>query len=276
MFRTLTARAVVPVAMAITGFVVVCCVLLYAAVKEDLTRSAIAQETSLAATVIKSARYTMLKSDREGLRNIVRNVGEGRGVEYVRLLNNKGIIAFSSIEAEVGAPGVAPAREGGGSGARSHGSQRQVTKGGTEILAISLPVFNEPACFSAACHVHDASQKILGTLDIGVSTDTLKHSLAVMRNRMLLFCIMVLLLTIGGVAALLQKNLFAPIRQLTEYSDRAAAGEAREPFTHRCAEIDRLAANLNTLTHKVGEAERELASAQRATAQTRKGADAGH
>ncbi|UFS71534.1 HAMP domain-containing protein [Geomonas sp. RF6] len=268
MFRTLTARAVVPVAMAITGFVVICCVLLYAAVKEDLTHGAIEQEKSLAATVIKSAHYTMLKADREGLSNIVRNIGEGRGVEHVRIVNTEGVVAFSSRDAEVGTPGPKGAAEGAHAATPLPEGRRLVNANGTEILAISVPIPNEAACSNASCHVHDKAQQTLGTLEIAVSTEPLHRSLALVRNRMLLFCIMVLLLTIGGVAALLQRNIFTPIRQLTEYSDRAAAGETREPFSHRCAEIGKLARNISTL------AERANSSAAGTGAESRKGADA--
>jgi len=275
MFRTLTVRAVVPVAMAITGFVVVCCLLLYTTMKEDLTRSAVEQEKSLAGTVIKSARYTMLNADREGLRNIVSNVGEGRGVSYVRLLNNKGIVAFSSREAEVGAPPALPAEQPHGA-APVPGGKRLLAPDGTEILAISVPIASEPACFTAACHVHDTSQKALGTLEVGVSTDALKRSLTLMRDRMLLFCFMVLLLTIGGVAALLQRNLFTPIRRLTEYSDRAAAGEAQEPFSHHCTEIARLAKNINTLVLKAKKTEEGRPAQGEAPAGRGTGADAGN
>ena len=67
MFRTLSARAIVPVAVAVTGFVVVCCILLYSVMKTDMINDTTTHETNLTDTVIKSARYAMLKSDRETL-----------------------------------------------------------------------------------------------------------------------------------------------------------------------------------------------------------------
>ena len=39
--RSLAAKAIVPVALSVTGFVVVCCILLYSAMKEDMIRDTI-------------------------------------------------------------------------------------------------------------------------------------------------------------------------------------------------------------------------------------------
>ena len=47
MFKSLTARAIVPVALSVTGFMVLCCILLYTFIKNDLTNEAIINETNL-------------------------------------------------------------------------------------------------------------------------------------------------------------------------------------------------------------------------------------
>src|SRR5512137_1042625 len=95
MFRTLSARAIVPVAVAVTGFVIICCLLLYSVARTDMINFTIMHETNLTDTVIKSTRYAMLKADRETLRNIIENVGELKGVEHLHIFNKKGLIMFS-------------------------------------------------------------------------------------------------------------------------------------------------------------------------------------
>ena len=95
MLKSLTARAIVPVALSVTGFMVLCCILLYTFIKSDLTNEAIINETNLADTVVKSSRYAMLKSDREMLANIITNIGQQNGVEHLRIFNKKGIVMFS-------------------------------------------------------------------------------------------------------------------------------------------------------------------------------------
>ena len=76
MLSSINSRAIVPVACAVTGFVIACCVLLFTFVKDDLIRGEIHHAADLADTVIKSTRYAMLHDDRETLSNIISSIGD--------------------------------------------------------------------------------------------------------------------------------------------------------------------------------------------------------
>ena len=93
MFGTLAGKALVPVGLAVTGFMVVCCLILYSVVREDLHRSEIVYATNIADTILKSTRYAMHKSDRDMLATIIRNVGGQQGVNHVRIFNKKGVVS---------------------------------------------------------------------------------------------------------------------------------------------------------------------------------------
>src|ERR1035437_8604295 len=101
MFASLMGKALVPVGLAVTGFMVVCCLILYSVIRDDLHHGEIVHATNLADTILKSTRYAMHKSDRETLATIIRNVGEQRGVNHVRIFNKKGIVAFSATAGEI-------------------------------------------------------------------------------------------------------------------------------------------------------------------------------
>lgn len=233
MFRTLSARAIVPVAVAVTGFVVVCCLLLYSVMKTDMINDAIMHETNLTETVIKSTRYAMLKSDRETLRNIIGNVGEQKGIEHLRIFNKKGLIMFSRDPNETGR--FVDKKSAGCIGCHAGpvpianlGSMERVRRftneRGVKVLAITAPIYNEPACFNSMCHFHSPEEKILGTLDIGLSAVPLLKTLAEMRWKMIVFSMMILILTVGGVAALLRRQVFIPLREITEFTSGVNSG----------------------------------------------------
>ncbi len=256
MLKTVSARAIVPVAVAVTGFVVVCCLLLYSVMKSDMTNDTIAHETNLTDTVIKSARYAMLKSDRETLRNIIANVGDQKGVEHLRIFNKKGLIAFSANPREVGQlvdkksagcigchTGPVPASAIGS----MERARRFTNERGTEVLAITAPIYNEPACYNAQCHFHTSDQKVLGTLDIGLSAAPLFKTLAVMRGRMIVFTVMVLILTVGGVAALLRRQIFIPLREVEEFTTSIKDGNLDCELSGISGELEDLAENLNAI-----------------------------
>jgi methyl-accepting chemotaxis protein len=278
MFRTLPARAIVPVAVAVTGFVIVCCILLYSVMKTDLINDTIIHETNLTDTVIKSARYAMLKSDRETLRNIIANVGDLQGVEHLRIFNKEGRIMFSVDPREVsriidkkGAgcigchAGPVPASSLG----PMDRVRRFTNERGTEVLAIAAPIYNEAACYNAGCHFHTAGQKVLGTLDIGLSATPLQKTLALMRGRMIIFSVMVLILTVGGVAALLRRQIFIPLREITEFTSDINNGNLNRELTVSSGELSDLADGIRAVALQLRNAVEETEKLKKDLEQTK-------
>ena len=278
MLRTLSSRAIVPVAVAVTGFVVVCCILLYSVMKTDMINDTITHETNLTDTVIKSTRYAMLKSDRETLRNIIANVGDQKGVEHLRIFNKKGLIMFSGDPREVGrfvdkkSAGCIGCH-GGSVPTATIGSmervRRFVNERGVAVIAITAPINNEPACYTAQCHFHTAGQKILGTLDIGLSAAPLLSTLAVMRGRMIIFSIMVLLLTVGGVAALLRRQIFIPLREITEFTSDINNGNLNRELTGISGELSDLADDIRAVALQLRNAVEEIEELKKGPGQTK-------
>ncbi len=268
MFRSLTARAIIPVTVSVTGFVIVCCILLYAIMKTDMTNDVIRYETGQAGIIVKATRYAMLHDDRESLANTIANIGTQEGVEHARIFNKKGLIMFSSTGAEIGrlldknAAGCVECHSGPVPTATlgdMKQARRFVNSRGKDVIAITAPIYNEPSCYQAACHVHTAEQKILGTLDIGLSAAPLVHNLAVMQGRMIVFSLMVLLVTIGGVAALLRRYVFLPLKLLVDYTDKAIQGIDQE-LPPCGTEIDRLGGNIRRIVGELKASRQERTS----------------
>ncbi len=251
MFATLVGKALVPVGLAVTGFMVVCCLILYSVIREDLHRGEIVHASNLADTILKSARYAMHNSDREMLATIIRNVGGQKGVDHVRIFNKRGIVTFSATAGELNRQ-VDKHAEGcivchrGTVPVTTLGTMEQarsfINSHGMGVMAITTPIYNEPECSSAACHVHLPEQKILGTLDIGLSRTELEKSLAMLRIEMLIFTVMSLILTIGGVTALLRRNVFLPLQRLRHYVELSAEDDDfPEPPPHLPHDLDIIA-----------------------------------
>lgn len=249
MFATLAEKALVPVGLAVTGFMVVCCLILYSVIRDDLQRGEIVHATNLADTVLKSTRYAMHKSDRETLATIIRNVGEQKGVDHVRIFNKKGIVTFSAKPGEINHQ-VDKKAEGcigchrGATPVTTLGTMQQArtfkNPVGISVMAITAPIYNEPDCSTAACH--PPGQKVLGTLDIGMSRGEIERSLSLLRIQMVVFTFMSLLLTIGGVTALLMRNVFLPIKKLCKYVERSAVtDDIPEPPPHLPHDLETIA-----------------------------------
>ena len=256
MFKNICARAIIPVALTVTGFVVVCCILLYGAIKRQMITDAVRQSTALADTISKSTRYAMLRSDWQSLANIVQNVGAQKGVEHVRIFDSEGLILFSKHPEEIHrqvdkhSPGCVGCHAGPVPRATLQQMQQArtfVNDHQVRVLAITAPIANEQACYAAACHFHSAGQKLLGILDIGLDRAPLDRTLSALRGQLLLFSLMVLVLTVGGVAALLHRNVFLPIRRLADFTDRAADGNLSEEIPENCGELQRIGTNFREI-----------------------------
>ena len=179
MLNGIAAKAIIPVSCAVTGFVIVGCLLLHAYIRNDMIADTIRNEAGLAGTIVKSTRYAMLKTDREMLQQTIEDIGSQPGVEHVRIFNKRGVVMFSSDPGEIHR--ALNKHDAGCSGCHSgpvpatslgtmEQARRFVDGRGHEVLAITAPVYNEASCVAAACHQGPSAAKVLGTLDIGFST----------------------------------------------------------------------------------------------------------
>jgi hypothetical protein len=110
------------------------------------------------------------------------------------------------------------------------------------VIAITTPIYNDPQCSNSACHFHPSSQKILGTLDIGLSQEMMTATLASIRNQMILYTLMVLILTVGGVTAILRRSVFLPMHELEVLARQAEDDEdIPVPPSRLPRELDRIA-----------------------------------
>ena len=267
MFSSLNSRTIISVTCAVTGFVIACCLLLYTFIKTDLMNVEVEYTSDLAATVVKSTRYAMLKDDREMLNEIVGSIDDQHQVEHVRIFNKKGLIMFSGNEAEVNrfidksAAGCNECHASDKPKSRlgTMEQARQFTnEHGVDVLAITLPIYNEPDCFNnAACHFHDRSSELLGTLDIGLSQAPLKRTLSLLQTRMIMFSIMVLCLTVSVVYALLYRQVFLPIKHLADFTEKGTDATLEERLPELSGEVARAARTFQDMAEQVSALEKE-------------------
>lgn len=266
MFDRIAGRALVPVGIVVTGFLVVCFLLLYSAIKNVVIRDSVGHANNLAGIVLKSTRYAMLKSDRELSTNIVQNISQQKGVEHVRIFSKSGRVAFSSNPAEVNRL-VNKQTEGC---LLCHAKKTPITtlgpmekartfknSAGDQVLAITTPIYNEPECSDAACHVHPANQKVLGTLDIALSQEATLSSLSSIRSQMIVFSFLTLILTTAGVIALLKMIVLAPMQKLQDYTERSESNSKLAHPRNLPYELDKIAKSYYFIRNKLEEAEQQ-------------------
>lgn len=149
-------------------------------------------------------------------------------------------------------------------------ARRFVNADNHNVLAITSPIYNDAQCSAGDCHFHPSQQKVLGTLDIGLSTASLDSSLFALRWKMIVFCIMILILSVGGVSALLKRNLLTPIDQLMDYVKKVSGGSLDNDFPRGVSEIEILGRNFFNMARKKHLAEVELIKSGKADSTSKK------
>jgi len=267
MFNNFASKAIIPVTLSITGFVIVCSFFLYSSFKEDCLRSMVQQETSLADTVVSSTRYAMMTDDRENLYQIIDSIGAQERVEHLRIFNKEGVIMFSSDPGELKqvvdktTAGCIECHSGSEPKVRlgsMEQARRFVNSNNHNVLAITAPIYNDSHCSAGDCHFHPSKRTILGTLDIGLLTASMDSCLLALRWKMTAFCLMVLILSVGGVSAILRRNLLIPISQLINYARKVSTGSLDGDFPKGINEVETLGQIYLDMALKKNLAETEL------------------
>jgi len=264
MFDNLIARAIIPVTIAVTGFVIFGCLLLYSFIKADMTTSAFLTANNCADTVVKSTKSAMLEDNQRAIQDIVANIGTRADVKLINIYGPDGETRYSGRD---GFEAVAKKAD-------SHiaeflkpdqlleDKQRHDIDHDKSTLIISVPILNEPQCSTADCHFHSEDDQILGFFSIGISSQHLDKTLALLRTRMIIFSIMVLFLTVGGVTALLRMNLFLPILRLTYNAEQASQGVAEADLPKSDHKLGKLNKDFRLLVKQRDQALRDLEAMQ--------------
>jgi two-component system NtrC family sensor kinase len=190
-------------------------------VNESVIQSAI-QASDL---IKRSARYSMLKNDRENLSNIIMTVGQENGMEGIRIYNKPGKIAFSNELAEVDTIVdkkveqcyVCHEREPAQVYLTTKSRIRILTSPqGYRVLGLINPIENERDCFTSDCHAHSSKDKLLGLLDVKMSLKSVDEEIYKTRKNMLLFSSIMILVTALLFAGFILRLVHIPIRKLSK------------------------------------------------------------
>jgi two-component system NtrC family sensor kinase len=142
-----------------------------------LESNTLAAAERLSDTLKRSAQYSMLHNDREGLHQLINTVGREPGIIRIRIINKEGIVNYSTDAHEIQRQ-LDPATEtctGCHSDAQTRTEIPRLQRfrihheAGIRVLSTITPIENQPSCSNAECHAHPANQKVLGVLDSSMS-----------------------------------------------------------------------------------------------------------
>ena len=130
----------------------------------NLINEAVKDAAGYSDLIKKSIRYDMLTFDREAIQRTIDDLKSATDVNGIKLFSSTGRISYSSAHLEIGRQIDRTASEckgchvdGRSPSGNLAGTGQWTTYRGTEgytVLTFIDPIYNEPSCSQAACHVH--------------------------------------------------------------------------------------------------------------------------
>lgn len=224
--------------------------------------------TETGETVLTSMHSSMLANDQTHLRGIIESIGRQERVLELRIVDAQGEIRHSSDPTEIGQvmsvnerpctgchrAGMAEVSEDAHSGPEIY-----PTINDTKTLGLGVPIWNSPSCSTASCHFHPPEQRVLGVLDLELSTASIEDDVAGARTQIVALFVMTILFISSLVGWLVWRVMQKHIRSLTDGTRKLAAGELQHRIdVDSPTELGELAASFNVMAERLQTAYQEL------------------
>ncbi len=238
-------------------------------VKQHIMRDAMEEVDRFSDTVKLGIHYAMMSNVRSDIMEIIGNIARLPDVEHLRIYQKDGSIKFSNQPNEIGrrmdindyACSICHNQSPPPKSLDLEHRVRIFTSpgGGSRHLGLVSPIYNEPACSSAACHVHSPDTTILGILDVVISLDRVDREISFLHNIFILLTVLIFIITAVLIFQYLARFVTRPVNSLIEGTQEIARGKFFNPkAVKRNDEIGRLAEAISKMGEEISRQQAEL------------------
>ena len=213
--------------------------------------------------------YDMLRNDYQRIHAGIQRIGKQESIDRVRILNKSGEIMYSSESSDIGqmvdqhAESCFGCHQEGKALEHLDSTDRarifRRDEDSPRLLGIINPIYNEPSCWSAACHAHPESQTVLGVLDITVPLTEADINIRNSQLAIIVFAISAIVLLGLVVSLLVRWWVDRPVQKLVTATRDVAGGNLGHIVeVNSKDELGTLATSFNNMTEKLAEARLQL------------------
>jgi two-component system NtrC family sensor kinase len=223
----------------------------------------------LSETIKNATRHSMMVNRRYETQLAVDSIAAQEWIEKVRIFDARGNIVYSSKKDEIGRQLGKASREC----MSCHESDKPRTRlpspeipqiltadgGSGRLLSSVVPIPNEPDCWNAACHVHPASQKILGVLDVIIPLDRFDARISSGTGRLIALSVISILSICFIVTALARYQIVRPIKRVLDGTEQVTEGHFDQTLPVRSHdELGALSRAFNKMTRELHSHDEDL------------------
>jgi two-component system NtrC family sensor kinase len=230
--------------------------------RKNLVREAVKDATSYSDLMKKSIRYDMLTVNREAIQRTIDDLICAQDVNGIRLFDSTGRIVYSSTREEIGRRvertslackgcHVGDNKPSGTLAGTGHWVINRVTEG-YNVLTFVEPIYNEPSCWQAACHIHPPTQRVLGILKSDFSLAAVDQSIQEQTKSTTLYAIVLMSAISVILYAVLRKFVLKPVSTLSTAMGHVAHGFLGRTVTAASQdEVGLLVRSFNDMTQEL-------------------------
>jgi two-component system NtrC family sensor kinase len=215
----------------------------------------------------RSTSHYMMRNDRDGLYEIISTMANEPGMKQIRIINQQGLISFSTDADEVNklidknaeACYACHAQAAPLTRLNRPDRFRIFRANGERVLGIITPIENQESCSNAACHAHPREQQILGVLDVSLSLAKTDANLAESSRTMTGYTLLAVMLVCFATWLFVWRVVHDPLGVLKAGTQRLARGELGFQIeTKSHDEVGELARSFNEMSQQLSNARDEI------------------
>ncbi|CCO23704.1 PAS domain S-box protein [Maridesulfovibrio hydrothermalis] len=235
--------------------------------KKNVTDNAMSDIAMLSDTVLLSLHYAMMLDSEEYIEQDIKNISKQGDIKSIRIYNKKGRIVFSNnpdeidtvIDIKTGSCWNCHRFDPPPSTMGLHQRSRVETVNGQHFIGIMTPIPNSEGCSPGPCHVHSKDERLLGLLDLEISTEKKRSMLATFERANFGIALVVFSATFAALFIYAYNFIFKPIRTLIKATkDIGSARDFVEVQLDQKDEIGTLSDAFNMMGRQVQEKHKAL------------------
>jgi len=264
-YHSLTGKLIMTIGMLMIAGSMLFWLFLFKHQEKELIQSSVKYGYSFVDFIRNSTRYAMLTVHGTLIQQTVEAIGGAEGVMNVRIFNSTGKVVYSADKKHVGT--ILDKSSSlcltchTASGPVKDTPSWKIHKGeqNYRVLNIVQPIYNQPDCYTASCHVHPKEQRVLGLVEADLSLELLDHSIRQQGIAITAYVLAFSVVISVTLCIILWNLVSTPLSLLSQGMREVASGDLDHKIQiNRNDEIGELADSFNTMNAELKKAKKEL------------------